>query len=150
MLWENHSPVKAIYVEVLFEVAALQLLDNELQAVNHCKTHRLLSILYVFDRPCLRQTMLTSGHNDVLKVGPHRRGCWFTSQGHRTSLRATTPPLCHRVVAIAVVAHIRDQFTLPLSYRLLGLVVKASASGAEDPGFESRLRRDFSGVESNQ
>ena len=29
--------------------------------------------------------------------------------------------------------------------RLAGLVVKASASGAEDPGFESRLRRDFPG-----
>ena len=29
--------------------------------------------------------------------------------------------------------------------RLGGLVVKASASGAEDPGFESRLRLDFSG-----
>ena len=29
--------------------------------------------------------------------------------------------------------------------RLVGPVVKASASGAEDPGFESRLRRDFSG-----
>ena len=29
--------------------------------------------------------------------------------------------------------------------RLAGLVVKASASGAEDPGFESRLRRGFSG-----
>ena len=29
--------------------------------------------------------------------------------------------------------------------RLAGLVVKASASGAEDPGFESRLRRDISG-----
>ena len=29
--------------------------------------------------------------------------------------------------------------------RLVGLVVKVSASGAEDPGFESRLRRDFSG-----
>ena len=28
--------------------------------------------------------------------------------------------------------------------RLVGLVVKASASGAKDPGFESRLRRDFS------
>ena len=28
---------------------------------------------------------------------------------------------------------------------LAGLVVKASASGAEDPGFESRLRRGFSG-----
>ena len=31
------------------------------------------------------------------------------------------------------------------SDRLGGLVVKASALGAEDPGFESRLRRDFSG-----
>ena len=28
--------------------------------------------------------------------------------------------------------------------RLAGLVVKVSASGAEDPGFESRLRWDFS------
>ena len=26
---------------------------------------------------------------------------------------------------------------------LVGLVVNASASGAEDPGFESRLRQDF-------
>ena len=30
-------------------------------------------------------------------------------------------------------------------YRLVGLVVKASASRAEDPGFESRLRGIFSG-----
>ena len=29
--------------------------------------------------------------------------------------------------------------------RLVGLVVKACASGAEDLGFESRLQRDFSG-----
>ena len=33
---------------------------------------------------------------------------------------------------------------------LVGLVVKVSASRAEDPGFESRLRRDLSGVESYQ
>ena len=33
---------------------------------------------------------------------------------------------------------------------LVGLVVKASASRAEDPGFESRLRRVFFGVESYQ
>ena len=33
-----------------------------------------------------------------------------------------------------------------LTDRLVGLVVKASASRAEDPGFESRLRRDFSRV----
>ena len=29
--------------------------------------------------------------------------------------------------------------------RLVGLVVKAPVSRAEDPGFESRLRRDFPG-----
>ena len=34
--------------------------------------------------------------------------------------------------------------------RLVGLMVKAPASRTEDPGFESRLRRDFSGVESYQ
>ena len=34
--------------------------------------------------------------------------------------------------------------------RLVGLVVKASASRAEGPGFESRSRRDFFGVESYQ
>ena len=34
--------------------------------------------------------------------------------------------------------------------RVVGLVVKASASRAEDPDFESRLRRDFWGVESYQ
>ena len=35
-------------------------------------------------------------------------------------------------------------------YRLVGLEVKASDSRAEGPGFESRLRRDFFGVESYQ
>ena len=30
-------------------------------------------------------------------------------------------------------------------HRFVGLVIKASTSGAEDPGFESRLRQDFSG-----
>ena len=35
-------------------------------------------------------------------------------------------------------------------YCLVGLVVKASASRAEDPGFKSRLCRDFFRVESYQ
>ena len=34
---------------------------------------------------------------------------------------------------------------LTVYYRLVGLVVKASTSRAENPGFESHLRRDFSG-----
>ena len=42
------------------------------------------------------------------------------------------------------------EFLLVPFHRLAGLVVTASASTAEDPGFESRLRRDFSGVESYQ
>ena len=37
-----------------------------------------------------------------------------------------------------------------IAYRLVGLVVKASASRAEGPGFESCLRRDFFGVKSYQ
>ena len=39
---------------------------------------------------------------------------------------------------------------VPILYRLVGLVVKASASKADDPGFEFRLCRDFSGVKSYQ
>ena len=38
----------------------------------------------------------------------------------------------------------------PVTDRLVGLVVKAYASRAEGPEFESRLRRDFFGVESYQ
>ena len=34
---------------------------------------------------------------------------------------------------------------ISITYGLAGLVIKASASGAEDPGFESCLQRDFSG-----
>ena len=40
--------------------------------------------------------------------------------------------------------------SIPMLDRLVGLVVKASASRAEGPGFESRLRRDFFRVESYQ
>ena len=47
-----------------------------------------------------------------------------------------------RLVGIIVTIFIVD--------RLVGPVVKASASRAEGPGFESRLRRDFFGVESYQ
>ena len=36
---------------------------------------------------------------------------------------------------------------LKVGDHLAGLVVKASTSGVEDPGFESRLQRDFSRVE---
>ena len=40
--------------------------------------------------------------------------------------------------------------SLPLPDRLVGLVVEATALRAEDPGFESHLRQEFSGVKSCQ
>ena len=47
--------------------------------------------------------------------------------------------LCHEVTA-------RDlHLALSATDRIAGLVVKASASRKEDPGFKSRFRRDFSG-----
>ena len=49
-------------------------------------------------------------------------------------------------VRVAVLAIRRRGF--PPGDRLVGLVVEASASRAEDPRFESHLRRDFFGVES--
>ena len=49
-------------------------------------------------------------------------------------------PPQHRALLLA-----RKYCSLSLPHRLVGLVVKASASRAEDPGFESRLRWDFSG-----
>ena len=55
-----------------------------------------------------------------------------------TKIRTTTPDILNEKPLTASAPH----------DRLVGLVVKASASRAEGPGFESRLRRDFSGVES--
>ena len=42
-----------------------------------------------------------------------------------------------------------EMHSLPPDH-LVGLVVKASVLRAEDPGFESPMRQDFSGVESYQ
>ena len=50
----------------------------------------------------------------------------------------------HAVIIRKVINRVAIVIFLP-SDRLVGLVVKASASGAEDLGFESRLGRDFSG-----
>ena len=55
-----------------------------------------------------------------------------------------------RTIVSAVTLKQKLQIKLAVSDRLVGLVVKASASRAEGPGFESRLRRDFFGVESYQ
>ena len=55
-----------------------------------------------------------------------------------------------RFLVTDMVAIIIGELYSLLFTALVGLVVKASASKVEDPGFESGLRRDFSGVESYQ
>ena len=49
------------------------------------------------------------------------------------------------IIIIVIIFFFGISITINL---LVGLVVKASASRSQDPGFESRLCRDFSGVES--
>ena len=56
----------------------------------------------------------------------------------------------NRFVLCGIVVLFHFASCSPFSHRLVGLVVKASASRAEGPGFESRLRRDYFGVESYQ
>ena len=49
-----------------------------------------------------------------------------------------------------VLVSAQDGLATPRSDHLIGQVVKASASRAEDSGFESGLRQDFFGIESYQ
>ena len=59
----------------------------------------------------------------------------------------TLPPPPPSLTVTRSVGHILQYQTLPQKRnRFVGLVVKASASRAEDPGFEPRLRRDLSGL----
>ena len=51
--------------------------------------------------------------------------------------------VCLHVFLSASLSLSLSPLSLSLSHRLVGLVVKASASGTEDPGFESRLHRDL-------
>ena len=59
-------------------------------------------------------------------------------------------PFSEQAVAITSCIACATPLLFPLYIHLIGPVVKASSSRAEDPGFESRLHRDFFGVESYQ
>ena len=85
----------------------------------------------------------------------HKSVSWAARSGtfFRSSVRPTRRP-CDRATATRALlldSLASDHSALCLccteettANRLVGLVVKASTSGAEDPGFESRLRRGFS------
>ena len=72
----------------------------------------------------------------------------------RTTKRTEKIPVCSFQFPQKVASQRSTRLILTLAlslssllpkHRLAGLVVKASASGTEDPGFESRLRRHCSG-----
>ena len=90
---------------------------------------------------------------DALTTRPVRR-CLLTwpatlvdnssSQTTSTSLSPSPPSQTVKSVYHCPCCHHHRRRHFHNSNRLVGLVVKASASRAEDPGFESRLRRDYS------
>ena len=60
---------------------------------------------------------------------------------HINKLAHTLSPTCvhGHIFACILWLPTEGQIPVPIADRLADLVVKASASGAEDPGFESRL-----------
>ena len=94
----------------------------------------------------------TRRRNSCARMESMRTTCWRSS---RTSLasglspfpRDKTRTVCLKINSCSCLLW----FALVYSYLNYDrLVVKASTSRAEDPGFESRMRRFFSGVESCQ
>ena len=84
------------------------------------------------------------------------RSAQFRSAEHRSVQRNNANSRKHLRLARRVVqglarplsqsaATLECGFDSPSGHRLVGLVVRASASGAEDPRFESPWRWDFSG-----
>ena len=65
----------------------------------------------------------------------------------RSRLKSSYPQAINAVMIRSVSTTLLHLITL---HRLVGLVVKESASRVEDLGFQSRLLWDFTGVESYQ
>ena len=99
----------------------------------------------VTDRPINRQTdgrtdRRTDRHAETDKqAGRQTKTDKYTERDKQTDIQAETQ-----------IQRLSCSILVLLWDRLVGLVVKAPASRAEDPGFESRLRREFIGVESYQ
>ena len=92
----------------------------------------------------------------VVLRGPRCLSMWAIQHRFRVSQAHSLVRECRQIRSFcvawlpSVVRSGNSAQLLKPQYRLSGLVVKASASRVQDPGFESRLRMDFSGVESYQ
>ena len=111
---------------------------------------------------CARACMCVS----VRERDSEREFCPLSGFRYTVTLRPV--PVCRteatRIGSLGITAAYRQPYSrwtparrftavgekLSTTDRLVGLVVEASAFRAEDSGFESRLRRDFFGVESYQ
>ena len=103
--------------------------DDEMYGGNH-KTS--ISLCYLVEKPTRRYLIpaciCVNRHHHHTRLFVYEKACGVT----QTTQQGRPPPLSWD------------------AHRLVGLVVKASVSRAEDPEFKSRLRQDFFGVESYQ
>ena len=88
------------------------------------------------------QTMVTLHDTRFVEFRGWNDGWAVKTVVTRRSSASMLPALAQIVVRAET--EVAD-YTCYFIYRLVGLVVKASAYRPEDPGFESHLRRDFSG-----
>ena len=72
---------------------------------------------------------------------------FFPSSRNNTYSNCNTDTFFYVTLPTLIFSPLAQIQVLLNSDRLVGLVVKASASRAEDPGFKARLQRDFSRVE---
>ena len=80
------------------------------------------------------------------KIKKSKQVLYFIVNEHESHRLKTADQWCVDILVVPIGAEITQSVVYWVRCpgdRLVGLVVKASASKAEDPGFESRLRRDF-------
>ena len=84
-----------------------------------------------------------------VSISPHLYPCLcFTTSVFQLSISSISIVSMFHCAYVHARVPLCPCFTMSMFHRvcrLVGQVVKASTSRAEDPGFESRLRRDFSG-----
>ena len=100
-----------------------------------------------FVRPCCSNSHLRSVRADRSSYVSRQEGHWWLSASFYFPfiLNISVIVIIFFVIIFFLVIIRFVVVVILIIYRLAGLVVKSSAPGVEDPGFKSRLRRDFSG-----
>ena len=115
----------------IHDASSLQVHSQATVSCSQPEYSGLLMFCQTVDWVC-RGVVVSSDPSSLVSLTVSEQGFGFLVSGGGQGLQLFAPRLARRSA-------------LSFPTRLDGLVVKASASRAEDPGFDSRLRRDFSG-----